>query len=80
VENYKYYQNTTNTLYVKKLNTAVSKLSLVNMLGQSVFELEDVSRERLENGLQFNNIATGAYVVFMKTETSEVLTKKIIIK
>ncbi|WP_396602793.1 LamG-like jellyroll fold domain-containing protein [Algibacter sp. R77976] len=79
-ENHVYYQNSTNTLYVKKLNSDVSKLSLVNMRGQLVLELQDVSREQLENGLQFNNMSAGAYVVYMQTNTNEVLTKKIIVK
>ncbi|WJJ97245.1 LamG-like jellyroll fold domain-containing protein [Algibacter luteus] len=78
-ENYIYYQNTTNTLFVKKLNSAVSKLSLVNMRGQIVLELLNVSTEQLKNGIPFSNIATGAYVVCMRTEANEVLTKKIII-
>jgi hypothetical protein len=79
-ENHIYYQNKINTLFVKKLNSAVSKLSLINMRGQSVLEMQDVSREQLENGITFNNIATGTYVVCMRTETNEVLTKKIIKK
>ena len=79
IENYIYYENTINTLFVKKLNSNVSKLSLINMRGQAVLELADVSRAQLENGLQFNNISTGAYVVCMRTETNEVLTKKIIV-
>ncbi|SHI42868.1 Por secretion system C-terminal sorting domain-containing protein, partial [Algibacter luteus] len=78
-ENYIYYQNTTNTLFVKKLNSAVSKLSLINMRGQTVLELLDVSTEQLQNGIPFNNIATGAYVVCMRTEANEVLTKKVIV-
>ena len=78
-ENYIYYQNKINTLFVKKLNSSVSKLSLVNMRGQVILELADVSRAQLENGLQFNNISTGAYVVWMRTEANEVLTKKIIV-
>ncbi|WP_396602795.1 LamG-like jellyroll fold domain-containing protein [Algibacter sp. R77976] len=79
-ENHVYYQNSTNTLYVKKLNSDVSKLSLVNMRGQTIMEMANVSKEELQNGLQFNNITTGAYVVCMRTETNEVVTKKIIIK
>ena len=43
-------------------------------------EFTDVSRERLENGIQFNNVSTGAYVVCMRTEANEVLTKKVIVK
>ncbi len=78
-ENYMYYQNKTNTLFVKKLNSNVSKLSLVNMRGQVILEMADVSRERLQNGLQFSNVSAGTYVVFMRTDTNEVLTKKIIV-
>ncbi|KAA5820903.1 choice-of-anchor D domain-containing protein [Algibacter amylolyticus] len=79
-ENYMYYQNASNTFFIKKLHTDVSKLSLVNMRGQVILELDNVTKSRLENGLQFNNMATGAYVVYLRTDTNEVLTKKIIVK
>lgn len=78
-ENYMYYQNNTNTFFVKKLNKSVSKLSLINMRGQAVIELNNVSIESLTNGIQFNNIATGTYIVTMRTEANKVLTKKIIV-
>ncbi|PWH83719.1 hypothetical protein DIS18_03965 [Algibacter marinivivus] len=78
-ENYVRYQNTTNTLFAKKLSSDVGKLSLINMRGQAVIELTDVSRAQLENGIQFSNVSSGAYVVCMRTETNEVLTKKIIV-
>jgi uncharacterized repeat protein (TIGR01451 family) len=74
-----YFQNATNTLFVKKLNSTVSKLSLVNMRGQTVLEMLNVSTEQLNNGIQFSNISTGAYVVCMRTEANEVLTKKVIV-
>ena len=75
-----YYQITTKTLFVKKLNKSVDKISVLNMRGQTVFELQDVSAEQLENGMKLNNIATGAYVVCLRTDTNELLTKKIIVK
>ena len=50
------------------------------MLGQTVVEMANVSRTRLENGLQFNNVSTGAYVVRLRTDTNQMLTKKIIVK
>jgi hypothetical protein len=78
-ENFMYFKNSNNTFYVKKLNSDVSRFSLVNMRGQSVMELAGVSRQELENGIQFSNVSTGAYVVYMRTETNEVLTKKVII-
>uniref|UniRef100_UPI0026110BAD T9SS type A sorting domain-containing protein n=1 Tax=uncultured Algibacter sp. TaxID=298659 RepID=UPI0026110BAD len=78
-ENFVYFKNATNTLYVKKLNSDVSKLSLINMRGQSVLEMQNVFTEQLENGIQFNNISTGTYIVCMRTVANEVLTKKVII-
>ncbi|GAA3600498.1 hypothetical protein GCM10022396_17380 [Flavivirga amylovorans] len=77
-ENYVYYQNRTNTLYAKKLTSGVKKLALISMRGQTVLEVENVSTDRLENGFKFNNISTGAYIVCLRTETNEVLTKKIV--
>ncbi|SFC93605.1 Por secretion system C-terminal sorting domain-containing protein [Algibacter pectinivorans] len=79
IKNYVYFQNKTNTLFVKKLNSNVSKLSLINMRGQVVLEMADVTIEQLENGIVFNTISTGAYVVYIRTETNEVLNKKIIV-
>ena len=78
-DNYMFYQNTTNTFFAKKLNSTVSKLSVVNMRGQVVLERVNLSREQLESGIQFSNIATGAYIVSLRTETNEVLNKKIIV-
>ena len=77
-ENYVYYQMKTNTLYAKKLNSDISKLALVSMRGQTILEYENVSKEALQDGLQFSNLSTGAYVVCLRTDTNEVLTKKII--
>ncbi|MEC3906482.1 LamG-like jellyroll fold domain-containing protein [Tamlana sp. 2201CG12-4] len=78
-KNYLYYQNKTNTLYVKKLTSQVTKLSLVNMRGQIALEMPNVPIDALENGMQFHNLSTGAYVVQLRTEANEVLTKKIIV-
>ncbi|SFZ89805.1 Concanavalin A-like lectin/glucanases superfamily protein [Flaviramulus basaltis] len=78
--NYMYYQNTTKTFYAKKLNSEVKNLALINMRGQRIMELENVSTQSLENGIRFDNMATGAYVVCLRTASNEVLTKKVIIK
>ncbi|GAA3632703.1 hypothetical protein GCM10022397_17870 [Flavivirga jejuensis] len=77
-ENYIYYQNKTNTLFAKKLKSQVKKLALINMRGQTVLELENVSTESLEHGYRFDNLSTGSYVVCLRTEMNEVLTKKIV--
>ncbi len=77
-ENYIYYQNKTNTLFAKKLNSGVKKLALIDMRGQTILELNNVSTERLEGGFKLKNISVGAYVVCLRTEMNEVLTKKIV--
>ncbi len=78
-ENYIYYQNSTNTLYGKKMNTSMDKMALVNMRGQTVMELKGVSQETLSNGIKINNVASGTYIVWFKAQTGQVITKKIIV-
>lgn len=78
-ENFIFYQNATNTIYGKKLNTSIDKLSIVNMRGQTVLEFKNVSQETLNNGLKISNVATGAYLAWFKTKTGQVITKKIIV-
>ncbi|WP_405295397.1 T9SS type A sorting domain-containing protein [Algibacter sp. Ld11] len=52
---------------------------MVNMRGQTVLEQQNVSSTELNNGIKFNNLATGTYVVCLRTQANEVLTKKIVI-
>ena len=77
-ENHVYYKPSLNTLYVKKLNSDVSKLSLVNMRGQTIMEMANVSRTTLENGLQLPNMSTGTYIVMFRTDSDAIVSKKII--
>lgn len=78
-ENFIYYQNTTNTLFGKKLNTAIDKLAIVNMRGQTVLEFNNVSQGTLNNGVKLANVASGAYVAWFKAKTGQVITKKIVV-
>ena len=78
-ENFIYFQNTNNTLFAKKLNASVSKLAIINMNGQTVMELNNVSTEALNNGIKISNVATGAYVACFRTDDNQVHTKKIIV-
>ncbi|MEC3906483.1 LamG-like jellyroll fold domain-containing protein [Tamlana sp. 2201CG12-4] len=78
-ENFMYYKNSINTLFVKKLKSQVTKFMLVNMRGQVALEMSDVPTETLEEGMQFHNLSTGAYIIQLRTEANEVLTKKIIV-
>ena len=79
-QNYMYYQNTTKTFYAKKLNSEVKDLTLINMRGQRLLALNQVSIQQLENGIRFDNVATGTYVVCIRTGDNKLLTKKILIK
>ncbi|OUR98225.1 hypothetical protein A9Q86_14320 [Flavobacteriales bacterium 33_180_T64] len=76
--NLMYYNNATKKLFVKNLNTSVTRLVLINTLGQTVQEYMDVSAQTLENGLEISNLSSGIYVVYFKTG-SAIQTKKIII-
>ena len=78
-ENFIYYQNESKTLFGKKLSTAIDKLAIVNMRGQTVLEYTNVSQATLNNGLKLLNVASGTYVAWLKAQTGEVITKKIII-
>jgi len=77
-ESHVYYKTLTNTLYVKKLDSDIQKLSIVNMHGQSIMEMADVSKGTLENGLQLPNMSTGTYIVVLRTDANNTFSKKII--
>ena len=66
-------------MYAKKLNAPVSRIALVNMLGQTALEFNNISQDELRNGLSISNLSSGAYIVYLRTDASEVLTKKIIV-
>lgn len=76
--NFVYYQNNTNTLFAKKLSSPVSRLAVISMRGQIVMELTDVPQITLNNGLRLSNMSTGTYIVCLRTEDHQVITKKII--
>ena len=77
-ENFVYYQNKTNTLYVKKMSSPATRLAVISMTGQTVLELTNVPQTTLNNGLKLSNMVTGTYIVCIRTEDNQVLTKKII--
>ncbi|KJD36885.1 hypothetical protein PW52_00010 [Tamlana sedimentorum] len=74
-----YFQNPTNTFYAKQLKTMVKKLVLVNLQGQKVLELNNVSQDTLEAGISLNNMSPNTYAVMLQTDNQEVLTKKFVI-
>ncbi|MEP3837217.1 MAG: T9SS type A sorting domain-containing protein [Algibacter sp.] len=78
-ENFIYFHNSSNTLFAKKLTASVSRLSVISMTGQLVKELKDVSTQALSNGIQLSGLATGAYIVYFRTDDNQVFNKKIIV-
>ncbi|MEN3323424.1 LamG-like jellyroll fold domain-containing protein [Mariniflexile soesokkakense] len=78
-ENFIYYQNTTNTLYGKKLKASIDKLAIVNIRGQTVLEFNNVSQDMLTNGMKITGVATGTYIAWFKAQTGQVFTKKFIV-
>lgn len=75
-----YLQSDTNTLFVKQLNGGASKLTVINLQGQKVLELNNVTQNILEAGISFNNFLSNIYLVFLQTKDHGVLTKKIVVK
>ena len=78
-ENFIYYKNSERKLFAKKLDALVTKLAIVNMLGQTTAEFNNLSQDELINGVNIPSMASGAYVAYFRTDTNQVLTKKIII-
>ena len=78
-ENFIYYKNSEHKLFAKKMKASVTKLAIVNMLGQTALEFTNVSQEDLNNGLSITNMSSGAYIAYFRTDADEVLSKKIII-
>ncbi|MBQ0788655.1 MAG: T9SS type A sorting domain-containing protein, partial [Oceanihabitans sp.] len=75
-----YYNNNRDLLYVKGLNSDASKIALTNMLGQTVYTKTNMSNNTLENGIAINKLATGIYIVSIKTQGNQTLDKKIVIE
>lgn len=73
-----YFNNSEDKLFAKGLQEDVDRLMLLNILGQSVGELTNVSAQDMDNGLEISNVSAGTYVVYLKMG-SRVETKKIII-
>ena len=75
-----YFNNNSDLLYVKGLQADVQKLSLLNMLGQTVYSTNNVSNNSLQNGMPIGKLATGIYIVSVKTKENQILDKKIVVE
>ncbi|WP_298893159.1 LamG-like jellyroll fold domain-containing protein [uncultured Psychroserpens sp.] len=73
-----YFNNDSDKLFAKGLQTDVDQLMFLNILGQSVRAYKNLTAQELDNGIEVSNLSTGTYVVYLKMG-SRVETKKIII-
>ncbi len=78
-KNRTYYQNPSKTFYAKNMDSEVKRFVVVDMRGREVLDLSGVSNAQLETGIRLNRLATGTYVVCLRTENNAVLTKKIVV-
>ncbi|NND25468.1 MAG: T9SS type A sorting domain-containing protein, partial [Flavobacteriaceae bacterium] len=72
-----YFNNTTDMLYVKGLETSAESLTLINILGQQVMVINTPSKETLSNGIHMTNLNTGVYIVSITTTNKNTIEKKI---
>lgn len=74
-----YFNNDIEAFFLKGLQSDVKQFMIINILGQSVREYNNVGAQDLDNGLKISNLSTGTYVVYIKTANSTI-TKKILVK
>ncbi|MCB4807510.1 hypothetical protein LG651_04545 [Tamlana sp. 62-3] len=75
-----YLQRNINTFFAKQLINGASKLTVVNLQGQKILELFNVTQQDLESGISFNNFLSNTYVVLLQTKSHGILTKKVVVK
>ncbi len=78
-QNFIYYLGDERRLYVKKLSSSLTRMSVISISGKIIMELNNISSQDLNSGIEIPNVASGAYIVYFRTNDSQVLTKKIII-
>ena len=72
-----YFNSDTNKLFVKGLQTDVKSVQIINMLGQTVQEFNNVGAQTLNRGLELRSLTSGTYVAYFKTDNG-IKTKKIL--
>ncbi len=74
-----YFNTSSDKLFVKGLDSLVKNLIITNMLGQQVIGLNNVTTHNMTDGIHITNLKSGVYLVSLKTDTNQIITKKIII-
>lgn len=66
-------------LYVRDLIENVSKLSFINMLGQTVVSYSEINNKTLEDGIDVSTLNAGVYLVHIKSDSNLSRSRKVII-
>ena len=74
-----FYNTKTSKLFAKGFTNDFKTVKVISLLGQQVVNLNNVSAQTLENGININNVSSGVYIVSLITENNLSLDKKIII-
>ncbi len=75
------YLNNTNEIYLNSPNiTEVKSISLINMLGQTIYSWNAFETASNEIRVPVNKLSSGTYIISIQTEFGKTINKKIIIK
>ena len=74
-----FVNNNLSQLHIKSLNQDVKGLNLINMLGQNVLRMTNVSANQVSLGVKLNNLSTGVYIVDVTLKDGRTLSKKVTI-
>lgn len=75
-----YYNDQQEAIIVKGLKEDLKQFNLYNTIGQSIFKLEAVKSETLEQGVNVSALSSGVYIVSLLTTTDQTIDRKIIIE
>lgn len=75
-----YTNNDEHNLYVKGLVANVKNLNIINMLGQSVQQFNNMKSTAFENGQPLNTVSSGIYIVELNLDNGTTISKKITLK
>jgi len=56
-------------LVLNGLEEEIKSISLINVLGQNVLSLKDITADQAKNGIQISSLSTGTYIIQIKTES-----------
>ena len=74
-----FVNNAEDILYAKGLTSQAKQLNITNMLGQNIKSFNNISNQILEKGLNVSSLSSGVYLVNVRTENGNQISKKVIL-